>query len=61
MLLLIFIYFKLLGLPSISGDFTPIDQLDAAIEAKLAKLGPAPKEWSWVSQGKVSTVKNQVF
>jgi len=50
---------KRTGLPSITTDFTPVNQLDAVIEAKLAKLGPAPKEWSWVSQGKVSSVKNQ--
>jgi len=50
---------KRTGLPSVSKDFTPVDQLDAVIEAKLANLPPAPKEWSWVSQGMVSSVKNQ--
>lgn len=50
---------KRTGLPSMTADFTPVDQLDSVIEAKVAALGPAPKEWSWVSSGMVSSVKNQ--
>ena len=38
----------------------PLDNLSTEVLEKLNNLGPAPREFNWISQGGVSSVKNQV-
>merc|ERR1712168_1352345 len=48
------------GLPHYDQDtvFSP-SVMDPSHKAKLDQLKEAPKEWNWVDQGKVSSVKDQ--
>jgi len=50
---------KRTGLPSVGADFKPVNQISPVIQEKLANQPPPPREWNWVTQGKVSSVKNQ--
>jgi len=50
---------RLGGIPAMSADIKAKDTLNPEIMEKLAKQGPTPKEFEWVSAGKVSPVKNQ--
>jgi len=47
------------GLPNIDDSTVFTDTLDERIVAKMEELGPAPRKFSWVDQGMVSSVKNQ--
>jgi len=47
------------GLPKVDNTTQFTDTLDERILAKLNKMGPAPKDFNWVNQGGVSSVKNQ--
>jgi cathepsin L len=50
---------RLGGVPSVAPGTKMEDVILPEIMEKIAKQGPAPKEWNWVSAGKVSAVKNQ--
>jgi len=50
---------KRTGLPSVGADFKPINQISPIVQEKLANQPSPPREWNWVAQGKVSSVKNQ--
>lgn len=47
------------GLPQYDNTTKFTDTLDERIVAKLKAMGPAPKDVNWVTQGKVSSVKDQ--
>jgi len=47
------------GLPAYDNTTVFEDTVDERILARMKELGPAPREFNWVTQGKVSSVKNQ--
>jgi len=47
------------GLPAYDNTTIFEDSLDERIINKMKKLAPAPRNFDWISQGKVSSVKNQ--
>lgn len=47
------------GLPPMDENAIPLDNLSTEVLEKLNNLGPAPREFNWISQGGVSSVKNQ--
>merc|ERR1719154_143687 len=50
---------RLGGVPSMAPGAVPEDTIMPEIMNKINEQGPAPKEWNWVTAGKVSPVKNQ--
>lgn len=50
---------RLGGVPSMAPGTGTEDTIIPEIMNKIKQQGPAPKEWNWVTAGKVSPVKNQ--